>query len=218
MASKKLTAAYAFFAFCLLVASALLIALSVVWMAPNLTLNFMIPSQFLTAGIVLGAMYAVTVLASIVSIVQRNHITAPLMYLNWVLLLDGLATVVIGTMIWFFTLREEDNYYVRFQATTDSIREQLQNEFSCCGYFFPNDTAVIGGYCANTTFAATQPGCVLPIIDAGDFILNNIFTSTYGFMAVIIGLFLMSLCVINQRMEAERFRKIDSKRGGRGFV
>jgi hypothetical protein len=37
-------------------------------------------------------------------------------------------------------------------------------------------------------------------------------------MAVVIALFLASLCVINKRVEEERFKRIDAKRGGRGFV
>jgi hypothetical protein len=58
----------------------------------------------------------------------------------------------------------------------------------------------------------------------------------YGYMAVILCLLLASLCVIkkvtsipfkcqsqqlnfnSQRQEDERFKKIDAKRGGRGFV
>ena len=64
----------------------------------------------------------------------------------------------------------------------------------------------------------------------------------FGFMAIAIALFLASVCVINmvskinftitrrftdydttffarsQRMEEERFKRIDAKRGGRGFV
>lgn len=188
-------------------------------MTPNLTLNFMIPSSFLTAGLVLGIAYSVTVLVALFGIIQRNHILRPLMFLTWVLLVDAIGTVAIGTMIWFFTLKEEDNYGARFFGTTENIRQQLQDEFSCCGYFFSNDTSVVvGGFCANSTFAATQQSCVLPIIDYGDYTLNNIFSSIYGFMAVISGLFLLTLCVINKRIEAERFRKIDSKRGGRGFV
>ncbi|CDO69021.1 hypothetical protein BN946_scf184834.g28 [Trametes cinnabarina] len=40
----------------------------------------------------------------------------------------------------------------------------------------------------------------------------------YGFMAIIVALFLASMCVIKRREEEERFKKIDAKRGGRGFV
>jgi len=219
MVSKTLTSVWAFFAFCLLAASAILIAFSVVWMAPNLTLNFVIPGSFLIAGSALGIAYAGTVFTAVFGIIQANHIIRPLSFLTWVLLVDGIGTVGIGSMIWLFTLKEEDNYYARFMGASETIRQQLQDEFSCCGYFFSNDTTVvIGGFCENSAFAASQSSCVFPIIDYADYTLNNIFTSVYGFMAVISGLFLLTLCVINKRIEAERFRRIDEKRGGRGFV
>jgi hypothetical protein len=37
-------------------------------------------------------------------------------------------------------------------------------------------------------------------------------------MAIVLSLFLASMCVIKRRQEEERFKRIDSKRGGRGFV
>jgi hypothetical protein len=66
-------------------------------------------------------------------------------------------------------------------------------------------------------------------------VTGQVIRTTYGFMAGIIGLFLSSLCVIKvvsfivlpflvqcrlclQRQETERFKKIDGKRGGGGFV
>jgi hypothetical protein len=40
----------------------------------------------------------------------------------------------------------------------------------------------------------------------------------FGFTAVNGLLFLATLCVINERLIAVRFAKIDAKRGGGGFV
>jgi len=37
-------------------------------------------------------------------------------------------------------------------------------------------------------------------------------------MAIVIGLGMATWCVINKRLEEERFKRIDAKRGGRGFV
>jgi hypothetical protein len=113
-------------------------------------------------------------------------------------------------------------------------------QFSCCGYF-GNDTLAFGGFCTDATFASlnTTTPCVGPITAATDYTLNNIFSSVYGFGAVVTALFVASLCVINmvracrpparharrtltrgalQRVEEERFKKIDAKRGGRGFA
>jgi len=219
MVSKKLTAAWAFLAFALLAASGITIAFSIIYRMPNLLLNFTIPSMFLTAGLALGVAYGVTFLFSVGGIVQPNHVTIGLSILNWVLLLDGIGTVAVGSLIWFFTLHERVNYEMRFNMASPAVREGIQNQFSCCGYFFSNETTVLNaGFCQDPVFAQNQTGCVTSVTDFADYTLNNIFTTIYGFMSIIILLFLTTLCVINKRLEAERFRKIDAKRGGRGFV
>jgi len=218
MVSRKLMAFWAFFAFALLAASGILISFSIMWRAPNLLLNFVVHPSYLTSGLVLGIAFAVTFVIAVGGIVQPNHVTLGLTMLNWALLLDAIGTVAIGTMIWFFTLQERANFHARFASAPTSVRQQLQDHFSCCGYFNSTDLVVNAGFCQDATTAATRPACVSLITGSADYTLNNIFTSVYGFMAVISGLFLMTLCVIFKRVEAERFRKIDLKRGGKGFV
>jgi len=218
MVSKKLVGAWAVFAFALLAASGILIAFSTIWAAPNVLLNFTISQSFLRAGLLLGIAFAITFLLGIGSIVQRNHVTMPLGVLNWMLLADAIGTLIVGTMIWFYSLEERNNYHARFADTTESVRQHLQDHFLCCGYFNATDLIVNAGFCQDPSFAANATPCVGPITNFADYALNNIFTSIYGFMAIIVGLFLATLCVINKRLEAERFRKIDLKRGGKGFV
>lgn len=92
----------------------------------------------------------------------------------------------------------------------------------------PNDTGAFGGFCAGPAFvdalfnatATDTNACVGPVTGFTDFTLNNIFTcvaprlraacaavanavpvshrTIYGFMAIVIALFLASLCVIHQ--------------------
>jgi len=220
MVSKRLLGFWTALVFSMLAAAGILIAFSIVWRSPNLLNNFTIPSRFLTGGLVLGIAFAVTVAVAIGGIVQQNHITLGLQILNWVLLLDGIGVIAVGSMIWFFSLHERVNYEARFIAASTTVRQELQDHFQCCGYFFPNDTNIIvyAGFCSDMTFALNQTACVTPITAYADYTINNIFTSVYGFMAIVISLFLITVCVINKRIEAERFRKIDLKRGGRGFV
>jgi hypothetical protein len=218
MVSKKLMIAWAFLAFALLAASGVLIAFSIVWQSASILLHFVISHSFLTSGLILGIAFAVTFLISIAGIVQRYHITIGLTLLSWALVIDAFAILAIGTMIWFFTLQERDNYHVRFAAASDDVRQKLQDHFSCCGYFNSTDLMVGAGFCSDTSFAATTQPCVSPITNFADFTLNNIFTTIYGFMAIVVGLFLANLCVVAKRAESERFRKIDLKRGGKGFV
>jgi len=226
MVSKRLLSCYAFVDALLLAAGILSVVMSIVWKAPNLLINFTLSKTDLMAGMVLGITLIATFLISLGAIVQPSRVTIGLVILNWALIVDGLAILVVGTYLWYFTLGIRANYFHVFNAATPAVRVQIQDTFQCCGYFFPNDTVEFSGYCANKTFVDTlfnatdldQDRCVAPITHFADFTLNNIFSTIYGYMAIVIVLFMISLCVINTRKEEERFRKIDAKRGGKGFV
>jgi len=230
MVSKVLMGAWAFFDLCLLVAGILSVAFSIIWRKPNLMLNFTLDTGRLNAGLVLGVALLMTFVLSLGAVTQGNNATKGFVMLNWMLIVDAFAVLIVGSLFWFITLQERNHYFGVFQAQTNQTRIELQTMFSCCGYFTQNDSVVIGGpgnFCANQTFvdSLVSPAnntdlhrCVAPITALTDVTLNDIFTSIYGFMAVVICLFLASLCVINKRREEERFKKIDMKRGGGGFV
>ncbi|OJT14153.1 hypothetical protein TRAPUB_9264 [Trametes pubescens] len=240
MPSKRLMGAFAFVDFCLLAAGAILIAFSEIWRQPNLMFNFTLSNEMLTGGLILGIFFLMTFVLSIGAVVQKNHVTMGFVLLNWMLIIDALVVIVTGTIVWFFTLGERAHYFEVFKSLSRDTRIEIQDKFSCCGYFTQNDTVEIGGtFCANQTFVDTllDPNstdtfrCVAPLTKFTDFTLNNIFTtvstilgqpcelrSMYGFMAIVVLLFLASMCVIKRRQEEERFKKIDAKRGGRGFV
>jgi len=224
MPSKKLMGVWAFVDFCLLVAGVLTLVLSIIWREPNLLLNLAISKTDLLLGLILSIFLLVTWGISIGAIVQPNHVTGGLVVLNWVLLCDAVVVLVVGTFIWMYTLQERANFHEVFAAQTAATRIAVQDKLSCCGYFNSTDLVEIGGnFCQNQTFVevtnnATGNFCVTPITAFADMTLNNIFSTIYGYMAIIILLFLASLCVINKRVEGERFKKIDEKRGGKGFV
>jgi len=220
MVSKRLMGIWAFLDVALLAAGAVALALSIVWRQPNILLNMVLSKADLTAGMVLGIAMLITFAISIGAIVQRNHITIGLVILNWTLILDMLGIVVIGTFVWFYTLRERKNFRIVFSQQSIQNQIAIQDKLKCCGYFNTSDLVQFGGSACANQAAVTQlnTSCVAPITSFADTTLNDIFTTVYGFMAIIICLFLASLCVIKQRQEDERFKKIDSKRGGRGFV
>jgi len=216
--------AYAFFDFLLLVSGVISIVLSLVWRAKDPLLNIVLTPDYLTAGTVLGIGLLTTFVISVAGIIQKNHITIGLVILNYTLLIDAIGTVVIGSFIWDFTLQERDNFHARYLALTPDVRTQLQDKLQCCGYFNATDLIEIGGsFCSSQDFVnnlqanVTTNFCVTPITSFGDTTLNNVFTSVYGFMAIILCLLLASLCVIKKRQEEERFKRIDAKRG-RAFV
>ncbi|KAF7359393.1 hypothetical protein MSAN_01281900 [Mycena sanguinolenta] len=241
MVSKGLMASWAFIDFLLLGASGMSIALSIIWRAPSILMNMAISSEFLTAGMVLGIMLGVTFFVSLGAVVQRNHVTIGFVILNWFLIVDAIAVVVVGSMIWFFSLRQREEFQKKWTALPSQDRITLQDEFHCCGYFTAADAEIGGTFCQNSTFAdslspnVTTNFCVTKITLFTDYTLENTFTTVrqpiYGYMAIVLSLLICSLCVIkkacivpnlivffSQRQEEERFKRIDAKRGGRGFV
>lgn len=220
MVSKRLMGVWAFLDVCLLAAGVVSIVLSIVWRSPNLLMNMVFTTADLTTGLALGVALLITFAISISAIIQPNHVIVGLVILNWALVLDALGIVVIGTFIWFYTLQERANFQQVFLGLTTNQRISLQDQLHCCGYFDGTDGEIGGAFCQTAAFAQqnTTVNCVTPITAFADTSLNNVFTTVYGFMAIIICFLLASMCVIKKRLEIERFKKIDAKRGGRGFV
>ena len=234
MVSKGLMIVWGALDFFLLVAGGLAIAFSILWRAPDLIRNLVMTDPDLTFGMVVGVFYIVTFVVSVGAIIQRNHVTIGLVALNWLLIVDILVTVIYGSTLWIRTLAQRDNFHKVWLAVTAETRVAIQDQLQCCGYFIHTEFERAGTFCANfdpvannvTEFnfkennknPAPIPGCVDPFNKIADYQLNNTFSSVYGFVVVLVCLFIASLCVIKKRQEAERFRKIDAKRGGRGFV
>jgi hypothetical protein len=204
----------------LLAAGTVTLALSIVWRQADILMNMILPDMDLTVGLVLGLFFLVTWVVSVGAVIQKNHITGGLVLLNWLLIVDMLYLTVAGTVIWFFTLRMRDSFRTVWSEQTPSTRIAIQDMFKCCGYYNGTDLVEMGGtFCADPNFVAqTNSFCVAPITLKADDTLNPIFSTVYGFMAILLCLFMATVCVINERQKEERFKKIDAKRGGRGFV
>jgi len=225
MVSKRLMGVWAALDILLLAAGVISLVLSMVWRSPNILMNMVLSSADLTAGTLLGIALLITFVISVGAIVQRNHVTIGLVILNYALLADALAILVIGTFVWFYTLQERAEFHKLWIDAPRETRIFLQDQFKCCGYFNSTDAVEIGGsFCTSQDVAnrlnatVLSNFCVTPVTAFADMTLNNIFTTVYGFMAIVLCLLLASLCVIKKRQEDERFKKIDAKRGGRGFV
>ncbi|KAG7086744.1 hypothetical protein E1B28_002677 [Marasmius oreades] len=229
MVSKGLMAAWTFLDACLLVAGAVSIALSFVWRKPDILMNMVLSNADLTAGLILGITLVITFVFSVGAIVQRNHVTMGLVILNYLLILCAIGILIIGTFVWVYTLRERDNFHEVYSKVPSTTRAFIQDKFSCCGYFNAADFVEPSNFCNPTQISFmnaldasdvnnSQFFCVTPVTKFADVTLNNIFTTVYGFMAIVLALLLATLCVINMRNEEERFKRIDAKRGGRGFV
>lgn len=197
----------------LLAAAILSIVMSFVWRRPNLMLNFTLSSEQLTSGLILGILLMATFATSLLGIAQKGKAVWGLIVLNWMLILDGIAIIIVGSFLWFRTLEERNNYFHVFTSQPNQTIVDIQDKFSCCGYFANNVSVVHQGFCSNATINPNTTACVGPITAFTDMTLNNIFSTIYGYMAIVGCLFLATLCVIKERQEEERYKKIDSKRG-----
>lgn len=216
MPSKQLMAVWGLLDFLMLAAGGGMIALAVILRAPDAIRALVLTDFDLNFGLVLGVMYVVGFVVSVGAIIQRNHVTIGLAILNWFLILNSVVTIVFGSNLWFMTLQEEQNFGNVWNATTAERRIAVQDQLQCCG--FANNTAVeVGGFCADPTRAADN-GCDIKFTTIADTMLMDAFTTVYALTGILLMLFLATMCVIKKRQEQERFRRIDAKRGGRGFV
>jgi hypothetical protein len=230
MVSKKLMGFWALMDVLLLGAGGLSVAMSILWRGQDLLRNMVFTPTYLTMGLILGIALLITFVFSIGAIVQANHVTIGLVILNYLLLVDVLLILVIGSVMWFPTLRERDLFHKSWIDMSRDDRIFLQDKFSCCGYFNASDVSEVGGsFCTQSqvTFLNALDlrnddnahfFCVKAVTAYTDYALENAFSTLYAFIVPVIGLLLASISVIYKRAEAERFKKIDAKRGGKGFV
>jgi hypothetical protein len=149
MPSKYLYGFYGFFTFGLAVGAILSIVLSMVWRKNNMLLNMtfshddlngtscwvspaviFLQRRLSSAGLAMGIAFLITVVWSIGAIVQRNHVTIGLVLLNWVLISDAIIVLVVGTFVWFYTLRERAEYHVKYARLQPSQRIAIQDMVS----------------------------------------------------------------------------------------
>ena len=90
-------------------------------------------SVSLTAGTILGIFLLVTFGISIFAIVQRNHVTTGLVILNWVLIMDSVVVIVVGSFIWFYSLQQRNNYYKVFKSVSAATRVEIQDHVRTIG-------------------------------------------------------------------------------------
>jgi len=217
MPSKTLMGVWAFLDFALLAAGGISIAFSVIWRTPNALQNMVITDFDLTVGLVLGIALCIAFVFSVGGVIQANHVTIGLQIFNMILVLVGAVCLIAGSSVWFYTLREAGNFRDVWSTLAQDRQGNIQDALQCCGYANTTDLFNVNqGFCASVNVNTT--GCQDKIVKFADYTLNNVFTSIYGFMAIIVCLFVCTMCVMNKRLEQERFRKIDAKRGGRGFV
>ncbi|WVF69601.1 hypothetical protein IAT40_004379 [Kwoniella sp. CBS 6097] len=224
---RRLLIVWSFLSFCLLGVGGLCIVSSIILTQPNQLIIGLMKDHFdfKMIGISLGSAFIAGTVLSIPAIMSKYEKLALLKALNWYLVVLASLTLAFGSWVWMFSLEQISEFEQIWYRTPEATQQAIQDNFSCCGYF--NGTLSGGlitqaGFCEDKESAASRVGCQTIITSAtspgSDYTLSNIFTTIYGFEAIIAALFLATVCVINERNIAVRFKRIDEKRGGGGFV
>lgn len=193
----------------------------------SLTLRSLVISDMdLTAALVLGILILISWLiglyGAITGLAGGRRLTGGYIAFNWSIVVVAVITTIMGCIVWYFTLQPRKEFFAIWQDQPQSTQQFLQDTLSCCGFF---NTTAAGGFNAPTGFcSAIAAGtnttvisaCITPILAFEDYTLNNVFSVTFGFVCVQTALFLATCCMINVRVEEERFRLIDEKRGIKG--
>lgn len=147
MSSKYLHGFYGFFTLGLAVVGIISILFSFLWRRNDLILNmtfshgdlsgafWIYPSScpfscrfVISAALVMGIALLLTSFLSVGAIIQRNHVTIGLVILNWVLIADAVIVLIIGTIVWFYTLRERNEFHLEYAKLQPSQRITIQDQ------------------------------------------------------------------------------------------
>lgn len=85
----------------------------------------------------MGVAFLLTSFLSVGAIIQRNHVTMGLVVLNWVLIADAVMVLVVGSVIWFYTLRERAEFHTVYSNLQSSQRLAIQDQASPLWLPFP---------------------------------------------------------------------------------
>lgn len=76
----------------------------------------------------MGIALVATFVVSIGAVVQRNHVTMGFVILNWFLVVDVLVVASVGTVIWWYTLTERDNFHQEWVKAPKETRIFMQDK------------------------------------------------------------------------------------------
>lgn len=112
------------------------------------------------AALFIGVFILLSVLYSLPAyfVTRRpSQSTAYLTALNVMLVLAALATTAVGTAVWFYTLRQRDNFEVVWREAGPKGQQVLQDWMGCCGYWNASSAGLFAsptGLCASPQVAA----------------------------------------------------------------
>lgn len=110
---------------------------AIMWMDDNSMHNMVLANGDLTGVLIIGAMFITTFLFSLPGLLHvftlspnKEFSTRPLGILCLALILDQLAVVIVGTMIWWRTLQERATFFGRWESSDEAFLNTLQTKVS----------------------------------------------------------------------------------------
>lgn len=73
-------------------------------------------------------MLMVTFFTSLFGIAQKGKALFGLILLNWFLILDALAIIIVGSFIWYYTLMERNNYFHVYNQQSNQTIIDIQDK------------------------------------------------------------------------------------------
>lgn len=184
-------------------------------------LNVILSSTDIMGALAIGVLFIATTFSAIPSIISRG--TGGLLLLNVGLVPDMLATIAASGMIWYRSLKPRAIFAEVWATGGDNVRNAIQNEWSCCGYWSNSDMSPLTGVfpsamCPSLEVDITKPACVDPFTGYANNLLVAVSTFMFAGAALLAGWFLVNLCVVSERQMQKRFHLIDQKREKMGYV
>ena len=100
---------------------------------------------------------------------------------SWMIIVCGGVSLVVGLVIWFFTLKTRSNLLAIYENQTPTVHSALQSHLQCCGYIDANTPPFVkDDTCTNSFIAARLGPCIGPFSSYANILLDEIFTALFG--------------------------------------
>ena len=124
--------------------------------------KFLITEKDTIAAISLGTWILASVALSIPAFIHTRRPGTKLKLLNALnvtVVMSTIATIAIGTAVWYFTLTERKSYMKVWAAASDDSQIWLQETLKCCGYWNATTAGLWtqnSGFCGTAEVAAVR--------------------------------------------------------------
>lgn len=226
MANKKILSVFIVFNILFLCCGILLITIPVLsrttsskpptirWVAENILLSTTPLTACIVDSIIIFVCIALAIPAffSPSSKIGKHLLTAH----AYLALVAAIYTLGLGLRIWFSTLQSKAGLAPVWNSQIDSTQTLLQKKFNCCGY---QDSAnfITDATCSSVVRAAQLGPCQDPFSQYADQFLDVVFTAFFGIAGVDVLLLMSGLCLMKERKEEVRYKRLDRKAGYRNI-